>query len=195
MDATNVPGARAERCLIFDSEGVVRRAWVFPAAWNELDDESVFALLDGELPAPRALPVSETRSLACGDHSAVVASTHTAACTRSFFASLRNIRESESPVLIEGPPMIEEIRRCRQEMWSAIKAYTITLKREGVTPERTIVQVKAAVREGLDQAAACPDHVSRELVDSAVTWCIDAYYTGISTGPSVSEHGPKDVSE
>ena len=38
MAATDVPGAQAERCLIFDSEMICRRRWRFPSNWYELPD-------------------------------------------------------------------------------------------------------------------------------------------------------------
>jgi hypothetical protein len=33
----DVPGARAERCLVFESQYVVRRVWTYPRYWRELD--------------------------------------------------------------------------------------------------------------------------------------------------------------
>src|SRR4051794_35182356 len=41
-DARDVPGARGPRCLIFESPEVVRRVWVFPANWRELDDDALW---------------------------------------------------------------------------------------------------------------------------------------------------------
>jgi hypothetical protein len=35
-DARGVPGNRGERCLLFASEGVVRRVWDYPADWRDL---------------------------------------------------------------------------------------------------------------------------------------------------------------
>ena len=70
MDATRIPGARADRCLIFDSEGVVRRAWSFPQMWSELDDESICALLERAIFPLRSLrPASrDAARRRCGDH-------------------------------------------------------------------------------------------------------------------------------
>ncbi|NUQ20957.1 MAG: hypothetical protein HOQ09_08345 [Gemmatimonadaceae bacterium] len=58
VDARGVPGARADRCLICQSEQVVRRLWVYPTKWHELSDEALVALCDGKL-ADRASPPSD----------------------------------------------------------------------------------------------------------------------------------------
>lgn len=46
MSAGHVPGARAARCLVMESEsqGVCRRFWNYPANWQELPDDELLAL-------------------------------------------------------------------------------------------------------------------------------------------------------
>jgi hypothetical protein len=46
MAAGHVPGARAARCLIMESEsrGVCRRFWSYPANWQELSADELLAL-------------------------------------------------------------------------------------------------------------------------------------------------------
>ena len=44
MDASRVPGARAPRCLVFDSDVAVRRVWRYPADWRALTDATLRAL-------------------------------------------------------------------------------------------------------------------------------------------------------
>lgn len=152
MDATRVPGARADRCLIFDSDDVVRRAWNFPDEWAELDDDSIWALLDRQPPPPRSMTARAWRrkpyhAATRSDHLGVVQSVAEAAGRRN-------------PVAV-----------C-----SAVTGYTASLRARGVSPERAIVLIKNAVREGLDQAIPSADHVERDLLERAVSWCIDAYY-------------------
>lgn len=43
-DATHVPGARAERCLIFDTSGYCFRVWQYPFDWRELTNGELLAL-------------------------------------------------------------------------------------------------------------------------------------------------------
>lgn len=44
-DATDspVPGRQS---LVFDTEGIVRRLWQYPAAWRELPDDALLRLMD-----------------------------------------------------------------------------------------------------------------------------------------------------
>src|SRR5678816_216617 len=83
VDTSRIPGARGLRCLIFDSEGIVRRVWAFPDGWAVLDDDGVWNLLDSRLPSPLAPPAVERRAVPRGDHAAVVAAAQTAARGRS----------------------------------------------------------------------------------------------------------------
>ena len=176
MDATNIPGARANRCLIFDSEGVVRRAWSFPRSWAELDDDSIWALLEREPPAPLATARRERRAMARGDHGTVVTAARVAANTHSQFCAVDDFGRTEDLVSFDEDPAAK-IDRSRDKMRAAVMNYTATLKAGGASPERSIVLMKSAVRDGLDQAPECAEHVAKDLVDHAVTWCIHAYYS------------------
>lgn len=44
-DAAGIPGARGPSCLIFFSEGLVRRLWDFPESWRSLTSEELEALM------------------------------------------------------------------------------------------------------------------------------------------------------
>jgi len=44
VDARDVPGARGERCLLFEGEGVVRRVWTYPHNWAHLPPEELVSL-------------------------------------------------------------------------------------------------------------------------------------------------------
>lgn len=47
MDARDVPGARAPRCLICESTDVIRRLWDYPSDWRDRDDAELAKLCDG----------------------------------------------------------------------------------------------------------------------------------------------------
>src|SRR3954468_13485050 len=66
MDSTRVPGARRDRCLIYESEGIIRRVWDFPETWRELSPDELWALVEPRSPAPRPADqnVSENETLA-----------------------------------------------------------------------------------------------------------------------------------
>jgi hypothetical protein len=56
LDASHVPGARAERCLICESTEVIRRLWSYPNDWVTLDDEALWRLCDVPNPTPASTP-------------------------------------------------------------------------------------------------------------------------------------------
>lgn len=45
VDALNVPGAQAARCLVFDSQAVCRRYWYYPLDWHSMTDHSLLDLM------------------------------------------------------------------------------------------------------------------------------------------------------
>jgi len=45
IDAGGVPAASAPRCLVFESESVVRRVWRYPADWESLSDTQLYDLM------------------------------------------------------------------------------------------------------------------------------------------------------
>ena len=45
-DCRDVPGARSNECLIFDSGTTVRRVWAPPVGWSALSDEDLLALVN-----------------------------------------------------------------------------------------------------------------------------------------------------
>ena len=45
VDSTTTPGARAPRCLIFDSGAVARRLWSYPRDWGMLPPGALLKLM------------------------------------------------------------------------------------------------------------------------------------------------------
>lgn len=45
MDTSSVPGARAPRCLVFDSGAVARRIWRYPQDWGLLPPSALLGLM------------------------------------------------------------------------------------------------------------------------------------------------------
>lgn len=57
IDARGIPGAQADRCLVCQSEQVMRRLWDYPTDWHSLSDEALGALCEGvlaDMPAAHA---------------------------------------------------------------------------------------------------------------------------------------------
>jgi len=165
VDASSIPGARGSRCLIFDSDGIVRRVWAFPDSWAGLDDDDVWSLLDGHLPSAVEPPAAERRSVARGDYRSVVHATAAVARSR-----LMEFIAADQPNASSAPDSAP------QAMCAAIRAYAGTLKREGASPEHALVLVKSAIEEGLGGPAGRDEPGAEELMADAVVWCIEAYY-------------------
>jgi hypothetical protein len=49
VSANAVPGATAPRCLICESDDVVRRIWRYPDNWLSLSDEDLLRICDKSL--------------------------------------------------------------------------------------------------------------------------------------------------
>jgi hypothetical protein len=175
-NAAHVPGARRDRCLIFDSDGIVRRVWTYPADWMNLTDDALWALVDGtgvppgdQAPArgperrhsPRALP-------------SVIAVAAELARSRAIAAELAvTADESHHEALARASERCDELRR---SLHIAVNTYAETLRGNGVPPERAVVLIKAAVRDGLESSGACDELDENEIIDEGVAWGIESYY-------------------
>lgn len=158
--ATHVPGARGERCLIFESDSVIRRLWSYPVDWNEFEEEQLLEFLDAT-PSNGHTPI--------GDSAAVSQS------TRSLLGELRRAHELRFGIENQSQARPDECRQAREEMRAAVTAYAENLRHEGVPPERALVLLKDAVQSGL--AGTCDDEpVAEQLLHEGVEWCITAYY-------------------
>ncbi len=168
VDARRVPGARADRCLIYETEGVVRRVWAFPTDWTTLSDDALWKLIEAVAsprPASMAAPAA-----ASGDTSEALSADAITALARTLFAELVRARADDVGVSAQHPG-----RRTRAEMRAAIQGYARSLRRQGVPPERVLVLLKDAVQSGL--AGTCLDEpLAEAMLHDGVEWCIDAYF-------------------
>ena len=171
--AARTPGAQADRCLIFDSDGIVRRLWTFPSNWRELDDAEIFALLDA--PQTPALGIQTVRD--AGNHPVVAAAAAAQARARSLVSEASVLRDSSRLLGEERRRLLESCRIGRDEMRTAISEYVTMLRREGVPPERAVALLKSAIEDGLALPAGSPDSPgSNAVVGDAIRWGIEAYY-------------------
>ena len=46
IDATQLPGAPRPSSLVFECDAAIRRVWIFPANWRQLDDASLWRLTE-----------------------------------------------------------------------------------------------------------------------------------------------------
>jgi len=175
--ATHVPGARRDRCLIFDSEGVVRRVWAYPSDWMNLPDDALWALIDhAGVPLADQAPARGTdRRHSPRGQPSVVAVAAELARSRALAAELAVTADRDHHEdLARATERCEELRR---SLHFAINAYAETLRNNGVPPERAVVLIKAAVRDGLGSSGACDELDEDEIIDEGVAWGIESYYS------------------
>ena len=169
--AARTPGAQAYRCLIFDSEGIVRRLWTFPENWDQLSDKEILLLLDAPTPphGMRAIPHS-------GPHPTVIAAIAAHVHAQELVAELMAVRDTHRALVDERRILLESCRKGREEMRVAVEQYVRTLKRGGVPPERTVALLKTAIEAGLGGLGSRETPVNEELIGAGVLWGIEAYY-------------------
>jgi hypothetical protein len=169
-----VPGSRGARCLIFDSDSIVRRLWSFPDAWWDLSDEALSELLEG---APGEVPASDTwMSGRAVVHPTIDAASDLAGTTRALMADFLRLRETTQLLRRENSDLLAECRRQRTEMKRSVEVFAATMRARGVTPEQAIVQIKGAVANGLAGTIQWDDPEAATMVRDAVAWGIAAYY-------------------
>ena len=168
---SSIPGAKADRCLIFDSEGVVRRLWAYPDDWAQLGDREIVKLLDTPTPAFGTQTIASS-----GEHPAVAAAIAAHAHSQALSAELAVIRDSARALREERQRLLESCRSSRKEMRLAVERYVKTLKQGGVPPERAVRLLKSAMEDGLGGVEGREVPESAELIGDGVRWGIEAYY-------------------
>src|SRR5512133_1151127 len=170
--AARTPGAKSYRCLIFDSDGVVRRLWTFPQEWADLADDQILALLDApQTPADGIQAVRDPNS-----HPSIAAVLAAHAHAQSLVAEFTRVRDTNRALAEDRRLLLESCEQGRDAMRPAIERYVSTLKRGGVPPERAIALLKSAIEDGLGGVAKRDEPETEALIGDGVRWGIEAYY-------------------
>jgi hypothetical protein len=170
--AARTPGAKAYRCLIFDSDGIVRRLWTFPEHWNQLADDEIIRLLDAPpTPSDGARVVRHS-----GSHPTVIAAVAAHVHAQELVAELMTMRDANRALTEERRALLESCRQGRDAMRQAVEQYVRTLKRGGVPPERTVALLKSAIEDALGGLASRELPGNEDLIDTGVRWGIEAYF-------------------
>ncbi|MGH7621639.1 MAG: hypothetical protein ACREMU_04815, partial [Gemmatimonadaceae bacterium] len=150
-DTSHVPGAHGARCLIFESDGILRRAWLYPTNWALLSDQQLIAVMESRAAAIGSAPdrgTSGDESLLTGYSNAVI--TH----ARMLVAAAALVRSGNQALRAEQQDLRERNRRARDEMRTAIERYATSLRQAGVTREHAVALVVGAARGGLADSNA-----------------------------------------
>src|SRR5829696_6442285 len=167
VDAGKVPGSRSSRCLIFDSEGIVRRVWEYPSTWAELSDDALWGIIQQSSSNP-SRPSS-------GSHPAVALATESAVRSRMLLSELAVAREANRALRDEQEALLKGCQQSREDMRVAVQSYAGVLKNIGVPPERAVLLIKSAMKVGIE-ATSSFDPDAERLFRDGVTWGIDAYF-------------------
>jgi len=149
-----VPGAPVPRCLIFDSDAVVRRCWTYPDNWAGLDDQALWSLL-------AVTAARRTTTLPSTPLPAPESQQH---------------RDPSQALHDERDELLRSCRESHDALLAAVGRYAIGLKNSGLTPELALVLVKEAIRDGLGGAAQAEEPDGVALMGDGVAHAIKAYY-------------------
>jgi len=169
----SAPAAR--RCLIFDSESVVRRVWVYPESWAELSEDQLWELMCGV--AHVVVPPIEPHALpSVPDRPAMLLAAETTAHAQALLAHISLLRESNQRLREENFALRASCLAQRNEMRSIVETFAARMRVEGVAPEQAIVRIKGAVQGAVGVAIAADDLDAETMLHDAVSWGIAAYY-------------------
>jgi hypothetical protein len=177
-----------------DGASVVRRAWTFPVTWAQLEDEVLWSVLEAAIlpdahPVPHAaMPAGDDAGQTGAEPAAILAAQEVVERTGSLVAELRLTRERSRELMREYRGLTEQRRALCAEMRVTVEQYALVLRAQGVRPERALLLLKSAMRDGLASAARAGgedrcdetgdgnDAVAEELLREGIAWGIAAYY-------------------
>lgn len=167
VDASRIPGARRDTCLIFESDNAVRRVWDYDGSWTDATDDALSSMLDatatiGSVSAISSPPIDTARAVS--------------ERARSLLAEVALAHEESATLELEHHDRLDRCNRLRIDMRKAIVRYAAELRLAGEPPERALVLLKSALKDGLGACDDPGDLTAEELLHEGVDWGIDAYY-------------------
>lgn len=168
-DAGHVPGAQGATSLVFDSQQAIRRAWIFPRNWDQLDASELWALSE------RSGRISARFDLKGVDLSPAL-SAHLANINRA-----EELHARAKAAMAENKAQDEErralLKACRAErsrMREMVEARAAELRTAGLSAEDASLYLASAVRETVVRLGANVDSALR-LERDACRWCANVY--------------------
>jgi hypothetical protein len=173
IDTSHVPGAHGLRCLIFESEGILRRAWLYPADWAVLSDQQLIEVMESR---PGALGPRQTKDGAINESLLFAQSNIVVARARILVAAAARVRDGNLALRAEQQELRERNRFARDEMRAAIERYAASLRGAGVSREQAVALVTIAARGGLADSESPPYPPDDErMIREAAEWCRGIY--------------------
>jgi hypothetical protein len=168
-EADRVPGAQGATSLVFDSQQAIRRAWLFPRNWYQLDASALWAVSE------RSGKISAKLDLK-GRYLGPTLAAHFVNISRAeeLHARAKAALAENQAQRAERGSLLEACREERNRMREMVEASAGELRTAGLTEEDASLFVASAVRETVVQLGANIDSAVR-LERDACRWCANAY--------------------
>jgi hypothetical protein len=139
-DGRAVPGSRGPVYLIFENGEAVRRYWIFPANWWQMDDSELWRF--GEtFPASAVARVTESQTMQAVFIASMLAERRANALMNRAKAAVRRNEELRE----ERRAILEECRAARRAMRETVGAYARDAKDEGHSASETLHALQTSV--------------------------------------------------
>ncbi|HET9637134.1 MAG TPA: hypothetical protein VFP26_14490 [Gemmatimonadaceae bacterium] len=168
-EGRGVPGAKGASSLIFDSREVIRRIWVFPRNWDQLNAHELWVVSERSVVISSKFDV-QARDLACTLCFSLAAIQRSQALlARAEIAAAHNRAERA-----ECRRLAAACRAERDYMRELVESHATDLRAAGLTAEDASLYVASVVRESMAGLGATNDSATR-MESDASRWCAMAY--------------------
>lgn len=165
VDGQKVPGSVGARCLVLESPDAVRRLWVYPRNWRDLDPELLWQTGERSPRAKAMMQSLEPEITTTISRAMATLATSRALLARTGEALRANVEQRET--------LRELLQRCREEraeMRAAVESCAEQLRGSGVGETDALLIVANAVREGEGLLSAEAGSLA-QLDRDAHRWC------------------------
>ena len=168
-DGRGVPGSKGSTALIFDSREMIRRVWVFPRNWQELNANDLWAVSERSAILSTKFD-AQGRDLSCTLCASLVAIQHSKTLLAHTAAAATENRAQRA----ECRRLAAECRAECARIRTLVESHTNELRGAGMTAEDVSLSVASAVRESV--AGLNPSNDSAMRLESDTSrWCAMAY--------------------
>jgi hypothetical protein len=168
-DGHGVPGAQGAASLVFDSREMMRRQWIFPRNWQQLNEHELWALSEraGRISA-KVNGSGRTLSSALFAH--LVRMNR----AQALHAHAKAALEENFVQRAERSRLLQSCRVERLRMREMVEAHATELRTAGLTAEDASLCVASAVRETVAQLGTNTE-ATIQLENDTSRWCANAY--------------------
>ena len=169
LDATQLPGTPRPSSLVFECDAAVRRVWIFPANWRQLDDASLWRLTEV---SPVVVPADadwrvELQSIFL---TSVVAEREAAGAAVEHW---RLVRAENRRLRDQRQRLLEACRTSRELLQTTVRRLAREMNEAGMTEPAALSQLTARI-----EAVAFVLHDDpgiERLMQDVARWCAQEF--------------------